>query len=229
MKRIIQVQGLLLILILVLNSCTPEFDSTVEEHDLAITTYDKAANFSQLSTFYLQDTIVYIKDDGITIQEENSATEQLILDQVRQNLLEFGWKEVSDTTNEDVQADVAIMVSILQADIYYYYTYWWDWYYWYPWDWWYPGYPSYPWYPSYPSYPVYGYRIGSLMIDMLNMKDVVLPPVEDHPSIRPPIVWSGIVNGILAGSEKNIQNRLTKQIKQVFVQSEALYKGTIDK
>jgi hypothetical protein len=226
MKRIIQPSGLILIVILILHSCTPEFDAPVEELDLAITTYDKEANFSQLSTFYIADTIIYIDDDGVTIQREDNATEQLILDEIRQNLLDLGWEEVSDTTNDDVQADVAILVSVLQADLYYYYTYWWDWYYWYPWDWWYPGYPSYPWYPSYPSYPSYGYTIGSLIIDMINMKDVILPPVEDNPSIRPPIVWSGIVNGILAGSEENIQSRLTKQIKQVFVQSEALYKGT---
>lgn len=228
MKSIIQNSSLLLIAFLVFHGCTPEFKSTVEELDLAISTYDKDQNFSELSTFYLQDTIIYITDDDITIQREENSTEELILSQVRQNLLDFGWEEVTDTTSENVQADVAILVTVLQTNINYYYTYWWDYYYWYPWDWWYPSYPGYPWYPSYPSYPSYGYTVGSLIIDMLKMKDVVLPPVENNPSVRPPIVWSGIVNGILAGSEENIQNRLNKQIKQVFVQSEELYKATTD-
>lgn len=223
-KNIIPYSSLLLIVFLAFHGCTPEFISKADELDLAITTYDKEANFSQLSTFYQEDTIIYIDDDEVTNHREDNATEQLILDQVRQNLLDLGWEEVTDTSNDDLQADVAILVSVLQADLYFYYAYWWDWYYWYPWDWWYPGYPSYPWYPSYPGYPVYGYTVGSLMIDMLNMKDVVLPPVEDNPSIRPPIVWSGIVNGILSGSEENIQSRLTRQIKQVFVQSDPLHK-----
>ena len=229
MKKIIQANGLLIFALLAFFSCTPEFNATVEELDLAITAYDKNQDFSQLSTFYLADTIIYITNDKVTIQRESNSTEQHILDQVRQNLLYLGWQEVSDTTNHNVQADVAIMVSVLEADIYYYYSYWWDWWYWYPWDWWYPGYPGYPWYPSYPDYPISGYTVGSVMIDMLNMRDVVLPPVEGNPSIKPPIVWSGIVNGILSGSKENIQNRLTRQIEQVFLQSEYLYKVTTDK
>jgi len=228
MKRIIHPSCLLLIVVALLHSCTPEFDAFVEELDLAITTYDKQENFSELSTFYLMDTVIYVTDDEITIQREDNSTEQLILERVRQNLLDLGWEEITDTTNNESVADVAILVSVLQADLYYYYAYWWDWYYWYPWDWWYPGYPGYPLYPSYPSYPSYGITVGSLIIDMLKMKDVVLPPVENNPSVKPPIVWSGMVNGILAGSEGNIQNRLDKQINQVFLQSEELYKATTD-
>lgn len=205
-------------------ACNPKFDATVEELDLAITTYDRTQDFSRLSTFYMEDTIIYITDDEAGIQRKEQSTEQLILDQVRQNLLDIGWEEITDTTDEGNSSDVAIMVSVLEADIYYYYTYWWDWWNWYPWDWWYPGYPGYPGYPSYPSYPVYGYTVGTLMIDMVNTDEVVLPPVEGDPSIKLPIVWSGIVNGILAGSDENIQNRLTRQIGQVFLQSDYLHK-----
>jgi len=223
MRRMIIPPGLLLMILLVIQSCDPEFKATVEELDLAITIYDDTQNFGQLSTFYMEDTIIYIGDDKVEIQREDNATEQHILDQVRQNLLELGWEEVSDTTNDDLQSDVAIMISVLEKDLYYYYTYWWDWWYWYPWDWWYPGYPVYP---VYPSYPTYGYTVGTLLIEMVNT-DVVLPPVENV-SIRLPVVWSGVVNGILSGSEENIQNRLTKQIGQVFLQSDYLHKGTID-
>ena len=228
MKKIIQIPGLFLIIMLVHSSCNPEFKSTVDELDLAITTYDDTQDFSQLSTFYMEDTIIYIGDDEAQIQRKASSTEQHILEQVRQNLLDIGWTEVTDTTNDEISSDVAIMVSVLEADIYYYYTYWWDWWYWYPWDWWYPVYPGYPIYPVYPSYPSYGYTVGTLLIDMVNT-DVFLPPVEGDHSIKLPIVWSGVVNGILSGSEENIQNRLTRQIRQVFVQSDYLHKGTIDK
>ena len=168
MRKLMQLPGLLLIALLAIQSCIPEFDSTIEELDLAITNYDRSQNFGQLSTFYMPDTIIYIKDDKVEIQREDNATEQHILDQIRQNLLTIGWDEVSDTTNNENQADVAITVSVLETDINYYYSSWWDYWYWYPWDWWYPGYPGYPWYPSYPSYPVTGYTVGTLLIEMIN-------------------------------------------------------------
>lgn len=228
MKKTFYAQGLIMFLLLLLYSCNPEFKTTIEELDLAITTYDDTQNFSQISSFYMKDTIIYITDDEVEIQREENTTEQHILDEVRQNLLEIGWTEISDTTNEEISSDVAIMISVLETDIYYYYTYWWDYWYWYPWDWWYPGYPGYPGYPSYPSYPNYGYTVGSLIVDMVYMKDVVLPPVEDGQSPKFPIIWSGVVNGILSGSEENIQSRLTRQIRQVFIQSDYLHKATTD-
>jgi hypothetical protein len=227
MKRIILLPGLLLTVMMVIHSCSPEFDAYVDELDLAITSYNDAENFGDLTSFYMPDTIVYIGDD-VTIQREESSTEQHILDKVRENLLVLGWTEVSDTTNDDITSDVAIMISVLEADINYYYTYWWDYWYWYPWDWWYPVYPGYPIYPIYPVYPSYGYTVGTLIVEMVKVKDTVTPPVENHPGIKLPILWTGMVNGILSGSDANIQRRLTTQIDQIFLQSKYLHKGTID-
>ena len=227
MKRIIVLPGLLLIIMMGIHSCSPEFGAYVDELDLAITSYNDAENFSNLSSFYMPDTIVYIGDD-VTIQREESSTEQHILNEVRQNLLELGWTEVSDTTNDDITSDVAIMISVLEADINYYYTYWWDYWYWYPWDWWYPVYPGYPVYPIYPVYPSYGYTVGTLIVEMVKVKDSVTPPVEGNPNIKLPVVWTGMVNGILSGSDAYIQQRLTTQIEQIFLQSKYLHKGTID-
>ena len=227
MRRFIQAPYLFLVALLMAQSCNPEFKASVDELDLAITTYDDTQDFDQISTFYMEDTIIFIEDDEVEIQRESNATEQHILDQVRQNLLDIGWEEITDTTSDENSSDVAIMISVLEADIYYYYTYWWDWWYWYPWDWWYPGYPGYPGYPTYPTYPSYGYTVGTLLVDMVNT-DRISPPVEGDPSIKLPIIWSGVVNGILSGSDENIQSRLTKQIRQVFVQSDYLHKVTID-
>ena len=230
MRKIMQALGIFLVSMLVIPSCNPTFDASVEDLDLAISTYDKTQNFGQLSTFHLEDTVIYISDDKVTIQREDNSTEQQILDLVRQNLLDIGWQEVTDTAADGtIDSDVSILVSVLKADLNFYYTYWWDWWYWYPWDYWYPGYPGYPVYPVYPTYPSYGYTVGSLMIEMINMDDVILPPVEGDPSLKIPVVWTGIVNGILSGSKENIQNRLNKQITQVFYQSDYLHKGTIDK
>jgi hypothetical protein len=38
------------------------------------------------------------------------------------------------------------------------------------------------------------------------------------------VVWTGAVNGILAGSDANMERRLTTQIGQVFTQSPYLQK-----
>jgi hypothetical protein len=211
-------------------SCNPEFDATIDELDLAITKYDKTQDFNSLSTFYLYDTIIYITDDESLISVNvNHAQEEHILSQVRQNLASLGWSEVTEPSGGEIDADVSIMLSVLETDVSFYYYYWWDWWYWYPWDWWYPwyptypGYPGYPIYPGYPTYPSSGYTVGTLFIDMINMNKVVMPQGDDT-SIKLPIVWTGTVNGILAGSDENLAGRLTNQIGQVFEQSTYLHK-----
>ena len=214
-------------------SCYPEFDATVEELDLAITKYDEDQNFGALNSFFLYDTIIYINDKENPAPHTDHPQEDHILDQVRQNLINIGWTEVTDTVG-GVDADVSIMISALEVDVNFYYYGWWDYWYWYPWDWWYPwypGYPGYPWYPTYPIYPSYGYTVGTVMIDMVNMGDIVMPQIEpdpdpENPIFRVPIVWTGAVNGILSGSQENIESRLTTQIEQVFRQSDYLYKKT---
>jgi len=207
-------------------SCYPGFDATVEELDIAITKYDSTQDFTQLKSYYLYDTIVYIGEEGDDIDH---SQEELILSLVRANFSEMGWTEVTDTTEK---VDVAIMISALETEIEQYYYYWWDYWYWYPWypmsvksagtvNYYYPGYPMYPWYPG-GYYPSYSYTVGSVLIDMVIIKNIEFPEDPDSPSGRIPIVWTGGVNGVLSGS--NSANRLTKQINQVFKQSTYLTK-----
>ncbi|MCY1721939.1 DUF4136 domain-containing protein [Prolixibacteraceae bacterium Z1-6] len=222
MRNFLKLMFFLLPVLLMIYSCHPEFSATIDELDLAITKYDEDQNFDELQTFYLPDTIIYITDDENSFAANvNHTHEEHILSEVRQNLLDLGWTEVQEPTNGEIDSDVSIMVSVLETDISFYYYYWWDYWYWYPWDWWFPGYPGYPWYPIWPGYPTYpsgGYTVGTVIIDMVNMDEVAMP-ANDDTSIKLPIVWSGFVNGILAGSDQNLQSRLTKQISQVFEQS----------
>jgi len=211
-------------------SCHPEYDATLEEMDIAITQYDEELDFSQLQTFYLEDSIIYIEDEeSNSFVSVDRTHEDHIISLVRQNFLDKGWTEVTGPTNGQIDADVSIVLSVLETDIYFYYYYWWDWWYWYPWDWWYPWYddyywyPGYPIYPGYPSYPVEGYTVGTLFIDMLNMGDVEMPD-ENDTSFKVPMPWKGAVVGILAGSDSRLQERLSKEINQVFEQSPYLQK-----
>ncbi|MCF6358224.1 MAG: DUF4136 domain-containing protein [Draconibacterium sp.] len=214
-----------------LASCYPGFDATVEELDIAITKYDSTQDFTKLSTFYLYDTIVYIGDEED--EDIDGTFDDLILQEVQQNLQNLGWTEVTDTTGES-DIDVSIMISALRTDISYYYYYWWDYWYWYPWypysiksaettNYYYPGYPMYPWYPG-GGYTSYSYTVGSVLIDMVNNKNIEFPKDPDSPSGRIPIIWTGGLNGILSGSDANIAARLEKQIGQVFKQSTYLSK-----
>lgn len=197
-------------------SCYPEFDATVDELDLAITKYDDKQDFSTLSTFFLYDTVIYITDDEEADPPDFDRTQgPHIIAKVRENLLGLGWVEETDTVG-GVKADASILISALEVDVSFYYYGYWDYWYWYPW---YPGYPIYPGYPS------YSYTVGTVLIDMVNMGDVVMPATDiENPSFDIPIVWTGAVNGILSGSDQNIENRLTKQIGQVFEQSTYLNK-----
>ena len=226
MKKLIKLFVFVIPISFLVASCYPGFDATVEEMDIAVTKYDSTQNFTQLSSFFLYDTIVYIDDDEGS-EDIDHTQEGHILSEVRQNLLNLGWTEKTEadtTVDGKIDADVSIMVSALATDISYYYYYWWDYWYWYPWDYWYPWYPGYPIYPVYPVYPSYGYTVGSVLIDMVNMNDAEIPHNPDQPSGKIPVIWTGGVNGILSGSDSNIASRLTKQIGQVFKQSPYLNK-----
>lgn len=226
MKRILRLMVFLLPISLAIFSCHPEYDATVEELDLAITKFDEDQDFGDLQTFYMPDTIVYISDEeeSMAISVDHSQEEH-ILAKVRENLIDLGWTEVEGSEDESIDSDVSIMISVLETDVSYYYYYWWDYWYWYPW---YPYSANYWWgYPIWPGpiYPTYGYTVGTVFIDMVNMNKIEFPEFDpENPKFQIPFVWTGAVNGILSGSDKNIESRLTKQIDQVFTQSTYLHK-----
>ena len=228
MKTQIKKYVWLIPLLAIIASCSPEFDATVEELDLAITRHDDDQSFSGYQTFYLEDTVIYIVEDEEDLEDIDRTHDAQIISEVRQNFLDKGWTEVTDPDDLEDGADVSILLSVLTVDLYYYYTYWWDYWDWWYWGSWYPGYPiypGYPWYPIYPGigYPSYGYTVGTVMIDMLDLKNLEVPEdPEDYPKVD--IIWTGAVNGILAGSDASISKRLTKQIDQVFNQSPYLEK-----
>ncbi len=233
MRKTLNPITFLLLLLTALYSCHPEYDVSIEEQDLAITRFDENQNFDELNTYFLYDTIVYITDDEDADPPNwEDGQGPHILAQIRQNLDNLGWVENSDTIG-GIQADASILVSVLETDVYFYYHYWWDWWNWYPWYPWYPyanGEPvsnywwGYPIWPG-PGYPSYGYTVGTVLIDMINLDKILAPNMDyENPKLEIPVVWTGAVNGVLAGSEINIEGRLTTQINQVFKQSTYLHK-----
>ena len=198
-------------------SCYPGGADNVEEMDVAITNYDKNADFTKYTTFSLPDTIVYFVAKGETPNHEFDAQ---ILQLVKDNFTQLGYSYIEPTSEEDQQPSFIVTVSAFSNVNYYYGSdYWynyWGWYpgwNWYGWDWPYFR-PYYPWGPV----NVFSYRSGSIVIDMLDPSNV------NESSNQVPVLWSGIADGIIAGSASSIQQRAEKQINQCFAQSP--YLGT---
>jgi hypothetical protein len=59
-------------------------------------------------------------------------------------------------------------------------------------------------------------RTGSLIVDLIDNRS--LDPNEEFL----PIVWTGAIQGLYEGSSTNIQNRASKAIDQMFIQSSYL-------
>ncbi|KIO46045.1 MULTISPECIES: DUF4136 domain-containing protein [Porphyromonadaceae] len=199
-------------------SCYPGGADDVDEMDVAITNYDKSADFTKYTTFSLPDTIVYFVAKGET---PNHKFDAQILDLVKKNFEDKGYTYMEQT--EINQPSFIVTVSAF-SNVNYYYgaNYWYDYWGWYPgWNWiwgsgWGPGWgPSYPWYPV----AVYSYRSGSIVIDMI-ATDATTTSTK-----KVPVLWSGVADGILQGSEQSILNRMTSTINQCFTQSPYLKSG----
>lgn len=202
-------------------SCYPEGADSTKDYDVAMTSYDKDKGpefFASLKTYAMPDSIVYFvnKNDEI---KGNHEFDSAILSTVEKNFNKLGYQKIEGS--ETMKPDFIVTVSAF-SDINYYfaannwYDYWgwyngWGWY-----DWNFrPGWgPYYPWAPI----NVYSYRSGSIVIDMLDPNNVT------ETSNKIPVLWSGIADGIIAGSPSSILNRAEKAINQCFVQSP--YLGT---
>lgn len=188
-------------------SCYPEGADNVEDYDVAITNYDKSADFAAFSTFSIPDTIVYFSNDKETTI--NHQFDEAIVSLVTENFTERGYTKVDDPETASFIVTISAFSNVNYA---YYIDNWynnWNWY----WGWWGGSfYPYYPWYPV----SIYSYRTGSVVIDMIS--------TNERADDKVTVVWSGIADGLLQGSNSSIRNRVTTQINQCFIQSNYLRK-----
>ena len=198
-------------------SCYPTDDVSYSDLDLVTTAYDNEMDFTTLKTYYLYDSVVHIKD---TLDEDSNVDigrdfDGLILNLVKENMNAYGYESVEDPENNP--PDVALTVSAMASKntyVYYYYPYYywgwgWGWYYknteYYGWGWYYPPY----WGGGY----VTSYTIGTLVINMHDVRDVT-PETDSIPTI-----WTGDINGLLGSSASTTENRLNYNINKAFEQS----------
>lgn len=195
-------------LALFMSSCYPEGADTVEDYDVAITNYDKGADFSSFSTFAIPDTIVYFANDKNA--KLNHQFDEQIIQVVTDNFIKRGYTKVE---NPETASFIVTVSAFSNVNYSYYIDNWynnWNWY----WGWW-PGgafNPYYPWYPV----SVYAYQSGSVVIDMIS--------TTARSDNKVNVIWSGIADGLLQGTQQSIINRVNTQLNQCFVQSPYLKK-----
>jgi hypothetical protein len=174
---------------MIISSCTkyPATSDRLLEDLVVLTQYDVKTNFGLYKTFSIVDQIPYIKDNDSGYVTNPNA--QAILDRISQNMIARGFTQVAHTANPDLGINVSV-VEVTNVSVYYPGWYW-GYPGYYPPDWW--GYSGYGYY--YPYYPVYytSYTSGTLIIDMVNFKDLT-------PDNKIPVCWNAFIRALLTGT-----------------------------
>lgn len=192
-----------------LASCYPEKERSVNDFDIVGTRYFNEGDFSQYKTYYLYDSLIIIYDTTKDEPEYPSEQAQIVMDNIKSNLLNYGWLAISADSvlagdTPDVYIEASTWNSTVTGAVYY------------P-GWGYPGYPGWG-YPGYPWYPgggvsYYQYTTGTVLINMLDVKN------HNFNDIPPELLWNGGVNGILTNSTSSTDARLEYSINKAFEQS----------
>lgn len=194
-------------------SCYPEGADSVEDYDVAMTNYDKSANFSTFTTYSMPDSIVYFSNDKNTTIDHRF--DSIILQTVQDNFTSLGYQKIATPDADNMPSFVVMVSGFSNVNYSYFVDNWynnWNWY----WNGWWPNWGYTPYYPWYSPVGVYSYRTGSIVVEMVSTT-----PRSDN---KMNIVWTGISDGLLQGSSVSIRNRITKEINQCFTQSPYLKK-----
>jgi len=196
--------------LLLLAACYPGGAETVEDLDSVTTQHDPSASFSTLRTYALPDTIQEVASTGGQPLPMDHSYDTRILARVEANLDAIGLRRVDPATGT---ADVDVLVTFTATR--------------------YSEYTSYPFYDVWPgwggfaaydgswgiNYPYASAAVldaGSLRIEMLDQRTA-------NPSTKQlTAIWNASVDGVLAGDNASIVQRIEKGIDQAFAQSSYL-------
>ncbi|MBN7817625.1 DUF4136 domain-containing protein [Algoriphagus pacificus] len=196
-------------------ACKPDGAEYVDELDIVYTNYDAGFDFQSKGTYAIPDNVIKITDQFIDFNpgDEPEYVDQVyavtILNSIKSNMDGLGYRQVDPSANPDL----ILLPSVTQTDqVFFYY----DWWYW---NWFYPGWgPGWGWYyPGYYPPQVSRVRTGTLMIQMTSPNDL-------DATDKIPVVWTGVINGLLEGNTNSISKRVNDSINQSFSQSPYLKK-----
>ncbi|MCX6283550.1 MAG: DUF4136 domain-containing protein [Bacteroidetes bacterium] len=165
----------------------PAMDTRLEEDLVDITKYDVGTDFTQFKTFSIVDSVSVISDkDSLKILDAQAGA---LLNQITVNMQARGYAKVNRKTSKP---HLGINVGVVKTtNVSYYYPGWyWDYGYYDPSYWGYYGYNYY--YPYYPP-TVSSYSIGTVIIEMLDLKNA---PAHDNKLY---VVWVAAIRGLMTG------------------------------
>ncbi len=219
--------GALLGLLAAVDSCGPSADITTNSVlpttvGLVTTFDDTTFVFGHLHTFAMPDSIVHLFPLTSAPGNVTRMFDQILLNQIRVNLLERGYTEVANpaTTRADfiVLPGVTVTNGYNAWPGYSWFTFWGF----FPgWDFFAPGFTT-AWGINYPWFSMIGntsYATGTLIIDLVPTSSVN-PTNETIQS-----AWAGVATGALAGSVS--ASRLTRAVDQLFALSPFLTPGPV--
>lgn len=213
----------LLACVLPVSACSPDSLSYTDT-DVIVTVRDLGRSYAPYRTYALPDTVIDIcslpepgaggaggaagaggaDDSGSDddCQELEHDFDEQILAAIRDNLADLGFSEV----DADENPDVTVLPAAIAQD---------SWYVYYPYcDYWYGYCFDYPWGPTAVSYPM-----GTLAMYMVASSEA------DNATNKVPVIWLGIVSGLMSGSHELDQDRIETNIGQAFAQSAYLGEG----
>lgn len=209
---------LLLVIALGLAGCQKDpSTSDLRDEYLVYTAYDTKAEFNQIDTYYIPDSILLIGSNVVDSQGNNTSKywsdddALSLVNTVVAALSERGFERI--TTVDRSEADAGLQLSYVEQTSYYAgYNdpYWWGYYpyYWAPsyWGSWWGG-----WY--YPFVTYYSYTTGSLLIEMVDLEE------SGRADNKLPVLWNAFLSGLLRGEGRIDINASVEAINQAFAQS----------
>jgi len=175
----------------------PDFDELTYK-PIVVTNHNANADFSTYQTYYLSNVMHSIGDDpGDSIVDPSDAAP--IINAIANNMNDRGYVRESNPNLADLDINVIAIKVTNVATMYP--GYWWGYYGWY-----------YPYYPYYPYSYTYTYQTGTLVVDILDIKNV--PPG----GTKADVLWTNFNNGVLGVSGTSTQTAVSA-INQAFQQS----------
>ncbi len=173
----------------------PDYD-VLTSKALVVTNHDANAKFTSYQTYYLPDFVGEISDDPLDSILDN-VTAAPILETIRNNMNSRGYTETQSSDSADLGIRV-VTITVTTVGTYYP-GYWWG----------YGGY--YPYYPYYPYSYTYSYTTGSMIIELIDLKNA------NDVTGKANVVWTSFSNGVLGTTSTS--KLATDAINQSFKQS----------
>ena len=193
--------SLLVLLAVAVVSCQKEpSTSGLHEDYLVYTDYDQQADFSDVETFYLPDSILVIGNADKTEYWKDADAQEII-----GTVADLMESRNFVRTDDKETAQTGLQISYVERVTYF------------------VGYDYPYWCWHYPYQVYYGYTAGSMLIEMVDL-------TADRQSNRKlPVIWDSFIGGLLTSSHKVNMQRTLDAVNQAFMQSPYLETNSVNR